>query len=114
MQGIFMTKRPDNLLILDIKGAIDSVRIFLKGKTKEDFASDYLLQSAVSYQIQIVGEASNKLSEGYIKKHPKVPWKDIRGMRNILVHAYHGIDTNIVWQTATIGMDEISRLLELD
>ena len=67
------------------------------GRTSEsDFASDALLQDAVIRCVLVVGEAANGVSPGFREEHPEVPWSDICGMRNRLVHDYLGVDLGLV------------------
>jgi uncharacterized protein with HEPN domain len=64
----------------------------------EDFLQDYKTQDAVVRNIEIIGEATKKLSEELIGKHPHIPWKDMAGARDRLIHHYFGVNREIVWQ----------------
>jgi len=69
-----------------------------KGVDWVRFQHDELVQNAVMRQIPIIGEAANKVSPEYRTKHPEVPWRDMVGMRNRLVHEYFRILPGRVWE----------------
>jgi uncharacterized protein with HEPN domain len=66
----------------------------------EDFLQDYKTQDAVIRNIEILGEASKLLSNEAKEKHPNIPWKDIAGTRDRLIHDYFGVNIDIVWDIA--------------
>lgn len=92
-----MTQDQDRLQ--DILEAIEKIeRYTSQGRTACD--QDELIQTWIIYHIQIIGEASRRLSESLRSAHRETPWSQIIGMRNILVHDYFGIDLEEVWSTA--------------
>ena len=64
---------------------------------KSAFQKDELIQNWIVNHLQIIGEAAIALSPTFRKNYPEVPWKQVVGMRNIIVHVYFQIDANIVW-----------------
>ena len=66
----------------------------------DDFLKDYKTQDAVVRNIEILGEAAKLLSDDTKKKYPDIPWKDIAGTRDKLIHDYFGVNIDIVWDTA--------------
>lgn len=74
--------------------------------------SDCRTQSAVLYEIVIIGEAANRLSNEFQSEHPTIPWKDIIGMRNILAHQYDKVDVEVVWDVIHQDIPELMALLE--
>lgn len=82
--------------MLDSANAILS---FIKDKHRADLDSDRLLVSGIIRELEIIGEAAGKISEETKSRFPNLPWKQIIGMRNRLIHAYFDIDHDIVWQT---------------
>jgi uncharacterized protein with HEPN domain len=82
--------------MLDSTSAILS---FVKGKRRASLENDRLLLSAIPRELEIVGEAANKVSESTKKKFPHFPWKELIGMRNRLIHAYFDVDHDIIWIT---------------
>lgn len=88
--------RSDYERIADIQEAIQNIEKYaILGK--EAFEKDELIQSWIVRHLQIIGEAASRLSEHFRKKHSEIPWSNIIGMRNILVHDYFEIDKSIVW-----------------
>ena len=77
--------------------SIDYIFDFTKGLTFEDFKADIKLQFAIVKNIEIIGEASYKLSHEFREKHPEVPWRKIIDSRHILVHDYYQIRLEIIW-----------------
>lgn len=94
-----MSHRPWPLRAADILGAIAEIQSFVRGTTFEQFAADAKTIRAVSACFAIVGEASSHLPPEVTAQAPEIAWKQIRRMRNIMVHAYFGVDLPIVWQT---------------
>lgn len=82
-----------------IREAISKIERFTRGKTEADFLSDDLVQDAVIRNLEIIGEAVTKLSPEFKTRHDDVPWGEIAGMRNRLIHAYMSVNLEIVWST---------------
>ena len=81
--------------------AIERICRYTKGKNFEDFIADDMMYYAVVKNIEILGEASNMLTEAFRQAHPKTPWKQVNGMRNYIVHEYFQVDNNVVWDVIT-------------
>ena len=81
--------------------AIERICRYTKGKNFEDFIADDMMYYAVVKNIEILGEASNMLTEEFPQAHPKTPWKQVNGMRNYIVHEYFQVDNNVVWDVIT-------------
>lgn len=99
--------------LIDILAAARLVQEFIKGIDQQKFNDDVMLQSAVIRQIEIMGEATKRLSEDFRNGHQNIPWRRIAGMRDILIHAYDFIDLSDVWNAATISIPEMIRKIEL-
>ena len=100
-------RRDDNAVLLDIAHAARLVAKFAAGKEKAAFLDDELTQSAVLHQILILGEAAKRLSADFRALHPDVPWSDMAGMRDKLIHEYEAVDVEEVWSTATRDIPEL-------
>ncbi len=74
--------------------------------------NDYKTQDAIVRNIEIIGEASKKLSSGLKKKYQDIPWKMIAGTRDILIHDYFGVNIDIIWEIITNDMPELKQKLE--
>ena len=107
--------RDDKSYLLDIIEAAKLILEFTRGVSRADFEEDLLRQSAVIRQLEIIGEATKHLSEDFRSSHPAIPWRNIAGMRDILIHAYNHIDTEEVWNAAVesipILIEEITDLI---
>lgn len=91
--------RSDRLRHLDIRDAIDVIAGYLP-TSREAFDNDPPLQSHLYRHLLIIGEAAWRLSRGIKDAHPNVPWRQIEGMRHIMVHDYFQVDWDIVFETA--------------
>lgn len=69
-------------------------------------------QDAVVPRIEVLGEASKRLSKTFRDAHPEIPWKSMIGMRNVLIHDYHRIMLDEVWQVATHDVPELLGIIE--
>lgn len=87
----------DRVLVNHILGSIHSVEQYASGLTKEECLSSFLVQDAVTRNIEIIGEASSKISKETKERHAEIPWRDIVAMRNILIHEYFRSDAETVW-----------------
>ena len=81
--------------------AAERVIRYTSGKSFEDLKSDDMMYYAVVKNIEIIGEAANLLSAEFVNSHPDTPWKQVRGMRNYIVHEYFQIDDVVVWGVVT-------------
>ncbi|MGA3266311.1 MAG: DUF86 domain-containing protein [Verrucomicrobiota bacterium] len=88
--------RDDYQRLLDIREGIERIEKYTAGG-RQEFYRNELVQTWVLHHLQIIGEAARSLSSECKAKQPDIPWEKINGMRNILVHHYFGIDTEIVW-----------------
>ena len=87
-------------------------RAIRAAKEKDSFLRDEIAQSAVAYCISVMGEGAKRLSPEFQKSHPEVNWSDVAKMRDLLVHAYHRVDWNVVWETVTTSIPETLRVIE--
>ena len=89
-----------------IQTAIAKICRFTQDQSREQFLSDDRTQDAVIRNVEIIVEAVSKLSDDLKTKYPAIPWKDISGMRNRLIHEYNGVNLNIVWNTVQKTLPE--------
>ncbi len=74
---------------------------------REEFMNSRLIQDAVIRNMEIIGEATKRVSPGLREQHPEIPWKEMAGMRDVLIHDYMGVDLNIVWNVISRNLAEI-------
>ena len=91
--------KDDDVYINHIRDAISKIEEYTHILDYDAFLEKDMVQDAVIRQIEIIGEASKSLSEAFKERKRKIPWKDIAGMRDKLIHAYFGVDISAVWNT---------------
>jgi len=91
--------KSDNNYLEHILDAIDLIEDFLDDMDLESFKNNKMASAAVVRELEIIGEASNNLSEKFKRENPNMPLRDAIDMRNFLIHEYFGVDINIVWRT---------------
>ena len=85
---------------------------FARGKQRADLDKDRQLALAILKCIEIVGEASAAIGAATTARHTEIPWRQIRGMRNRLVHGYYEVDLDVVWDTVTHNLAPLVTALE--
>ncbi len=81
----------------DMIRAIDRIQSFTENNDLNDYLASNLLQSAVERQLEILGEAANRLTKEFQSVYPEINWRKIIGLRNILIHRYDDIQAETVW-----------------
>lgn len=107
-----MKKYRDKLFLLHIRDAIGKIESYMKKGTFYEFAKKDLLFDAVVREIEIIGEAANHLSKDFIGKHPEIPWKEITGIRNKLVHDYWQLDLQVIWDTFQKDLPKLKKQIK--
>lgn len=104
--------RSERERLLDILEAIERIEKYAE-EGKDAFDSNELIQTWIVHHITIIGEACRSLSDDFQAHYANVPWADIIGMRNILVHHYFGIDTEAVWSVVVRDMPELKMNIQI-
>ncbi len=93
-------KQSDDLALLgDVLDSILRIESYINEVDKDIFLENFMMQDAVMHQIEIIGEASNSISDKFQEDQPGLPWTQMRAIRNKIVHDYRGINLHIIWET---------------
>jgi uncharacterized protein with HEPN domain len=96
----------------DILDAADDVENFVDNLTYGEFIKDRKTLNAVIRSIEIIGEATKHIPETIRAKYEQVPWKQMAGMRDKLIHAYTGIDTETIWKAAKENIPQLKTTIQ--
>ena len=94
-------KKEDFVYLKHILDAIYLIEEYASEINLDNFLKTRLVQDAIIRQIEIIGEATKRLSDDTKSKYAEIPWKDMAGMRDKLIHNYFGVDIDAVWKTTT-------------
>jgi uncharacterized protein with HEPN domain len=104
--------RRDDAVLAELLEAAGKIERFIANSDRANFDANEMLQGAVLYWLAVVGEACNRLTADFRKRHPEVPWREVTAMRNILIHQYGSVDLNIVWDAATFNAPQLAVQVE--
>jgi len=105
-------KRDYRLYIDDILEAVEKIEKYVEKLTFDDFAQDGKTIDAVIRNFEIIGEAGKEIPEEIKAKYPDIPWREMAGMRDKLIHAYFGVNLEVVWQTIMHRLPELKKKIE--
>lgn len=91
-------KKDPSIFIEHILECIARIEEYVKDVAKDEFLKSSLLQDAIVRRIEIIGEAVKNLPAEIKEKYPNIAWKDIAGMRDVLIHGYFGVDLELTWK----------------
>lgn len=103
---------PDDAALADMLYACRSAREFLGRCDVAEFLTDRKTQSAVLHQLLLLGEAAKRLTPAFREAHPHIPWREVTGLRDRLIHAYDRVDLEMVWAVLDRRVPELMRFLE--
>ena len=107
-----MSKRDVKLYVRDILEAIKAIEKFVEGMDFENFKEDDKTSSAVIRKFEILGEATKNIPQSIKEKYLHIPWKEMAGFRDRLIHFYFGIKYDIVWDTIKLRLPELRNNIE--
>ena len=89
----------DAVYLSHILEAIEQIEAYIAGVDYSGFIKNKMMIDAVVRELEIIGEATNNLSTDFRRRYPEIPFRDMVDMRNVLIHVYFGVNTEIVWRT---------------
>jgi len=108
-----MSKRSVKCYLQDILDAIEKIKKYTAKVDYEMFSKNQMMIDAVLMNIAIIGESVKKIPEDVKERYPDIPWKDIAGMRDKVIHDYFGVDVNIVWETIKKNVPELEQKIKV-
>jgi uncharacterized protein with HEPN domain len=103
-----MSRRSDKALLRDIEESIHPIVKYTAGMTYDSFLCDTRTQDAVIRNLEILGEASKRISAGLRIRYPDLPWREMAGVRDRLIHDYFGVNPDIVWHIINAELPDVA------
>lgn len=92
-------------------GIIEKLQVYVDGHDYESFAEDDMMVEACVFNLGQLGEIANKIDDEYEESHPEIPWRQIYGLRNRIIHDYEGINLNLIWEIIQEDLPELHQKL---
>jgi uncharacterized protein with HEPN domain len=107
-----LTKRVYTDYLKDIFDSINDIISFVENMSYDEFVSDKKTKYAVIRGFEIIGEATKHIPKKIKDKYPEIPWKQMAGMRDKVIHEYFGVNLDVLWKTATLRIPSIKPMIE--
>jgi uncharacterized protein with HEPN domain len=108
-----MTQKSNIIRMRHMMDAANKARSFIEGKTRIDLDDDEKLALALARLVEIIGEAASKIPESVRNRLGHIPWKDIVGTRNRLIHGYEEVDNDVLWEIVKSDLPKLSNDLAI-
>ena len=105
-------KKDDSVYLRHILDAISKIEEYSQEVDYQSFTRNTLIQDGVIRQLEIIGEATKRLSPALRSKYASIPWKQIAGIRDKLIHDYFGVDIDAVWETLKQDLPALKKEVE--
>jgi len=102
----------NNIIIEKLLGYIDKIQKYCNGLDYEKFTSNDIVVEACVFNLSQIGELANKIDTEFEKAHSNIPWKQLYGLRNRIVHDYEGVNLKLVWEIIGSDLEELKQTLE--
>jgi len=102
-------KKDPKIFLEHILENIEKIENGIKGMTEVEFSKNVDTQDATLRRLEVIGEAVRNLPDSFRKKHSKISWKKIAGMRDVLIHEYFGVDMELVWKIANNDVAKLKK-----
>ncbi len=107
-----MSSQNDDIRLRHMLDYAREAILLAENRGRSDLDADRMLQLSLVRLVEIVGEAATRVSDSTRQRHPQIPWPQIAGMRNRLIHGYDFVDYDILWQTVTEDLPALVAALE--
>jgi uncharacterized protein with HEPN domain len=97
----------DSQALIDILTGIQQVLRYTQGLKRENLQQDDEKQAAILYRLIVIGEATKRLSNQFREQHPNIPWRQMAGLRDVVIHDYDELDFDILWNVIRVNMPDI-------
>ncbi len=105
-------KKDERVFLSDILESIEAVEEYSKGINKKEFFENKQIQDAVMRRLEIIGEAAKNISKEFRIKHSAIQWQKIAGLRDILIHFYHGVNLERVWVVINDDLPDLKKKIK--
>lgn len=102
----------DNESLIDIERAVRRILRYTNNISRVELEMNDEKVSAILYQIAVIGEATKRLSQEFRQQHPEISWREIAGMRDVLIHKYDQVDFDVIWDVVQSKLPELLNLIE--
>ncbi|TRX40359.1 HepT-like ribonuclease domain-containing protein [Flavobacterium restrictum] len=106
-------KLGNKVRLFHIIDAINEIENYIKDYSLETFVANSMMFNATLRQLEIIGEASNRLSEDLLNENPTIPWARIIGLRNLVIHEYFGVDDLTIWNVIKVNLPVLKEKVTL-
>ncbi len=103
--------RDEQLYLQDIFDCCQRILKYSKALSYKDFCNDQRTVDAILHNLLVIGEASKNLSNQFTEKHASIPWKKIKGLRDIIAHQYFGLDYPLLWDIVQTKIPELNLIM---
>lgn len=107
-----MSKRDYKLFIRDVRDCAKKIMDYTEGKTFEEFTENQMLIDAVIRNLEVIGEATKNIPDEVKQKYPRIEWRKIGDLRNIIIHGYFRIDHDILWDIIQNKIPDLATNIE--
>jgi len=107
-----MSSRDLNEILSDIRESIELIESYTSEISEKEFEQNPEKQDAIIRRLEITGEAIKHVPTKWISEFPNIPWREIAGMRYILIHEYFGVSLGLVWSTAVSDMPKLKETIQ--